>query len=77
MAAWQAAGLNFPDSVSEIQPCGAGLWLGQFARQCLANLFLELEFPPEKAERLYLASKKQINEAEQLKEEFMAEVARH
>lgn len=53
------------------------MWLGQFARQCLANLFLELEFPPEKAERLYLASKKQINEAEQLKEEFMAEVARH
>lgn len=41
-----------------------------------ANLFLELGFPPEEAERLYLASEKQIIETEQLKERLISEVAR-
>ena len=40
-----------------------------------ANLFLELGFPPEEAERLYLASKKQINDTKRLKEELMGELA--
>ncbi|HBO2483052.1 TPA: hypothetical protein VDV13_001615 [Pseudomonas aeruginosa] len=33
-----------------------------------ANLFLELGFPPKEAERLHLASQKQINDTKQLKE---------
>ncbi|WP_368994567.1 helix-turn-helix domain-containing protein [Citrobacter freundii] len=40
-----------------------------------ANLFLELGFPPEEAERLHLASKKQINDTKQLKEQLMGELA--
>src|SRR5690606_20771492 len=40
-----------------------------------ANLFLELGFPPEEAERLYLASKKQINDTKRLKEQLMGELA--
>ena len=39
-----------------------------------ANLFLELGFPPEEAERLYLASKKQINDTKRLKEQLMGEL---
>lgn len=40
-----------------------------------ANLFLELGFSPEEAERLHMASKKQINETKQLKEQLMGELA--
>ena len=40
-----------------------------------ANLFLELGFPPEEAERLQLASTKQINDTQQLKEQLMDELA--
>lgn len=40
-----------------------------------ANLFLELGFSPEEAERLHRASKRQINDTKQLKEQLMAEVA--
>ena len=40
-----------------------------------ANLFLELGFPPEEAQRLHLASQKQINNTKQLKEQLMAELA--
>lgn len=40
------------------------------------NRFLELGFPPEETERLYLASEKQIIETKQLKERFISEVAR-
>lgn len=39
------------------------------------NLFLELGFPTEEAERLHLASKKQINDTKQLKEQLMSELA--
>lgn len=42
-----------------------------------ANRFLELGFPREETERLYLASEKQIIETKQLKERFISEVARH
>lgn len=40
-----------------------------------ANLFLELGFPPEEAERLHRASKKQINDTKQLKEQLMGELS--
>lgn len=40
-----------------------------------ANLFLELGFPPEEARRLQAASKKQINDTRQLKEQLMGELA--
>ncbi|MDO5103690.1 MAG: XRE family transcriptional regulator [Lautropia sp.] len=40
-----------------------------------ANLFLELGFPPEEAERLHRASQQQINDTKQLKEQLMAELA--
>ena len=40
-----------------------------------ANLFLELGFEHAEAERLHLASQKQINDTKQLKEQLMAEVA--
>jgi predicted XRE-type DNA-binding protein len=40
-----------------------------------ANLFLELGFPPEEARRLYMASRQQINDSRQLKEQLMAELA--
>lgn len=40
-----------------------------------ANLFLELGFPPEEAQRLHLASQTQINGTKQLKEQIMAEAA--
>ena len=40
-----------------------------------ANLFLELGFPPEEARRLQVASKKQINDTRQLKEQLMGELA--
>ena len=36
------------------------------------NLFLELGFPADEAERLYAASQKQINDTKQLKEQLMA-----
>ncbi|SOY95162.1 Transcriptional regulator XRE family [Cupriavidus taiwanensis] len=40
-----------------------------------ANLFLELGFPPAEAKRLQAASKKQINDTLQLKEQLMDELA--
>lgn len=40
-----------------------------------ANLFLELGFPPGEARRLQAASKKQINDTRQLKEQLMGELA--
>ena len=40
-----------------------------------ANLFLELGFPSEEAERLHQASQKQISDTRQLKEALMAELA--
>lgn len=40
-----------------------------------ANLFLELGFPQEEAQRLHLASQRQINDTKQLKEQLMAELA--
>ncbi len=39
------------------------------------NLFLELGFLPEEAERLRMASQKQINDTKQLKEQLMGELA--
>ncbi|SCB20541.1 helix-turn-helix domain-containing protein [Cupriavidus alkaliphilus] len=39
-----------------------------------ANLFLELGFPPAEAKRLQAASKKQINDTKQLKEQLMDEL---
>jgi len=39
------------------------------------NLFLELGFPQEEAQRLHLASQQQINDTKQLKEQLMAELA--
>lgn len=38
-----------------------------------ANLFLELGFPEEEAQQLYLASQQQINHATQFKEQHTAE----
>ncbi|MBB3011057.1 helix-turn-helix domain-containing protein [Cupriavidus alkaliphilus] len=40
-----------------------------------ANLFLELGFPPAEAKRLHAASKKQISDTKQLKEQLMDELA--
>lgn len=40
-----------------------------------ANLFLELGFPPEEAEQLHAASRRQINDIRLLKEQLMAELA--
>jgi predicted XRE-type DNA-binding protein len=40
-----------------------------------ANLFLELGFSPPEAKRLQAASKQQINDTKQLKEQLMAELA--
>ena len=40
-----------------------------------ANLFLELGFSPEEAERLQAASRKQINDTQLLKEQLMSELA--
>lgn len=40
-----------------------------------ANLFLELGFSPEEAERLDMASRQQINDTKQLKEQLMGELA--
>ncbi len=40
-----------------------------------ANLFLELGFPSEEAQRLHQASKQQINDIKQLKEQLMTELA--
>jgi len=40
-----------------------------------ANLFLELGFPPEEAERLHAASRGRIDETRRLKEQLMAELA--
>ena len=40
-----------------------------------ANLFLELGFPAEEAERLQEASRKQINDTQLLKEQLMLELA--
>jgi len=40
-----------------------------------ANLFLELGFSQEEAQRLHLASQQQINDTKQLKEQLMAELA--
>lgn len=40
-----------------------------------ANLFLELGFSPEDAKRLYVASKKRINDTKRLKEQLMGELA--
>lgn len=40
-----------------------------------ANLFLELGFSPAEAKRLQAASKQQINDTKQLKEQLMAELA--
>jgi len=39
-----------------------------------ANLFLELGFSPAEAERLHQASKKQINDTKQFKEQLMGEL---
>lgn len=38
-----------------------------------ANLCLALGFPTEEAQRLHLASKKQINDTKQLKEQLMTQ----
>ncbi len=40
-----------------------------------ANLFLELGFPQAEAERLHAASRRQIDETRQLKEQLMGELA--
>ncbi len=40
-----------------------------------ANLFLELGFPPAEANRLYAASRQQINDLRRLKEQLTAELA--
>lgn len=40
-----------------------------------ANLFLELGFPQEEAQRLHMASQQQINDTKQLKEQLMSELA--
>jgi len=40
-----------------------------------ANLFLELGFSTEEAKRLQAASRKQINDTQQLKEQLMSELA--
>ncbi len=40
-----------------------------------ANLFLELGFPHEEAQRLHLASQQQINDTRQLREQLMTELA--
>ncbi|MGF6599148.1 putative XRE-type DNA-binding protein [Paraburkholderia sp. GAS448] len=40
-----------------------------------ANLFLELGFPPDEAERLHAASQKQINDTRLLKEQLMTELS--
>ncbi|TDN67507.1 XRE family transcriptional regulator [Paraburkholderia sp. BL10I2N1] len=39
------------------------------------NLFLELGFPPDEAERLHAASQKQINDTRLLKEQLMTELS--
>lgn len=39
------------------------------------NLFLDLGFPPEEAERLHQASRQQVNDTKLLKEQLMAELA--
>jgi len=41
-----------------------------------ANLFLELGFEAEEAERLHQASRKQINDTQLLKEQLMMELAK-
>ena len=38
-----------------------------------SNIFLELGFPPDEAQLLYEASRKQIAESQVLKEQFMDE----
>jgi len=40
-----------------------------------ANLFLELGFSPEEAKRLQAASRKQINDSRQLKQQLMEELS--
>ncbi|MEQ4616679.1 MAG: XRE family transcriptional regulator [Corticimicrobacter sp.] len=40
-----------------------------------ANLFLELGFAPDEAERLLMASKKQIDDTKRIKEDLMNELA--
>ncbi|MBY0502960.1 MAG: XRE family transcriptional regulator [Bryobacteraceae bacterium] len=40
-----------------------------------ANLFLELGFPPGEAKRLHAASRKQINDSRQLKQQLMEELS--
>ena len=40
-----------------------------------ANLFLELGFPQDEAQRLHLASQQQINDIRRLKEQLMTELA--
>ena len=40
-----------------------------------ANLFLELGFTPEEAKRLHAASRKQINDTRQLKQQLMEELS--
>jgi predicted XRE-type DNA-binding protein len=40
-----------------------------------ANLFLELGFSPEDAKRLQAASRKQINQSRQLKQQLMEELS--
>ena len=40
-----------------------------------ANLFLELGFPPDEAKRLHAASRKQINDSRQLKQQLMEELS--
>ncbi len=40
-----------------------------------ANLFLELGFAPDEARRLHAASRKQISDAQRLKEQLMEELS--
>ena len=40
-----------------------------------ANLFLELGFPPDEAKRLHAATRKQINDSRQLKQQLMEELS--
>ena len=40
-----------------------------------ANLFLELGFPPDEAKRLHAASRKQIDDSRQLKQQLMEELS--
>jgi predicted XRE-type DNA-binding protein len=40
-----------------------------------ANLFLELGFPRAEAERLYAASRREVNDTKLLKEQLMSELA--